>query len=91
MGVKGFQKGHIVSKETRMKISKANDGNFFAKCDYCGEKYHTNNLIMKKVKDTSAAVNVIRLIVKKLCHRKNKTHTVLDITLKKDTRERKQG
>ena len=28
MGVKGFQKGHIVSKETRMKISKANDGNF---------------------------------------------------------------
>ncbi len=26
MGVKGFQKGHIVSKETRMKISKANDG-----------------------------------------------------------------
>ena len=41
MGVKGFQKGHIVSKETRMKISKANDGNFFAKCDYCGEKYHT--------------------------------------------------
>lgn len=34
MGVKGFQKGHIVSKETREKISKANNGNFFAKCDY---------------------------------------------------------
>lgn len=29
MGTKGFQKGHIVSAETRTKISKANDGNFF--------------------------------------------------------------
>ena len=26
MGVKGFQKGHIVSDETRAKISKANIG-----------------------------------------------------------------
>ena len=41
MSVKGFQKGHIVSKETREKISKANDGNFFAVCDYCKKKYHT--------------------------------------------------
>ena len=41
MGVKGFQKGHIVSEETRAKISKANNGNFFAICDYCGKKYHT--------------------------------------------------
>jgi hypothetical protein len=41
MGVKGFQKGHIVSEETRAKISKANDGNFFGKCDYCGKEYHT--------------------------------------------------
>lgn len=41
MGVKGFQKGHIVSEETRAKISKANDGNFFTNCDYCGKKYHT--------------------------------------------------
>ena len=41
MGVKGFQKGHIVSEETRVKISKANDGNFFGKCDYCGKEYHT--------------------------------------------------
>lgn len=29
MGVKGFQKGHFVSKETREKISKANNGKFF--------------------------------------------------------------
>ena len=29
MGVKGFQKGHFVSQETREKISKANDGNLF--------------------------------------------------------------
>ena len=41
MGVKGFQKGHIVSQETRAKISKANNGNFFAICDYCSKKYHT--------------------------------------------------
>lgn len=41
MGVKGFQKGHIVSVETRAKISKANSGNFFAKCDYCGKEYRT--------------------------------------------------
>ena len=41
MGVKGFQKGHIVSEETRVKISKANDGNFFGTCDFCGKKYHT--------------------------------------------------
>lgn len=41
MGVKGFQKGHIVSDETRAKNSKANNGNFFGKCDYCGKQYHT--------------------------------------------------
>ena len=41
MGVKGFQKGHAVSEETRLKISKANDGNFFGICDYCGNEYHT--------------------------------------------------
>ena len=39
--MKGFQKGHIVSKETKEKISKANDGNFFGNCDYCGKEYHT--------------------------------------------------
>ena len=41
MGVKGFQKGHPVSDETRAKISKANDGNFFATCDYCMKEFHT--------------------------------------------------
>lgn len=41
MGVKGFQKGHLVSDETRAKISRANNGNFFGKCDYCGKQYHT--------------------------------------------------
>ena len=39
MGVKGFQKGHTVSAETRAKISKANNGNFFGRCDYCGKEY----------------------------------------------------
>lgn len=41
MGVKGFQKGHTVSAETRAKIGAANDKNFFGKCDYCGKEYHT--------------------------------------------------
>ena len=40
MGVKGFQKGHIVSEETREKISKVNDGNFFGICDYCGKTFY---------------------------------------------------
>ena len=47
MGVKGFQKGHIVNEEARAKISKANNGNFFAICDYCGKKYHTKKLIIR--------------------------------------------
>ena len=50
MGTKGFQKGHIVSAETRTKISKANDGNFFAKCDYCGEEYHTKKSAFLRTK-----------------------------------------
>ena len=50
MGVKGFQKGHDVSKETRAKISKANNGNFFAKCDYCGKEYHTKKSAFLKRK-----------------------------------------
>ena len=41
MDKKGFQKGHIVSEEIRAKISKANDGNFYTKCDYCDKEYHT--------------------------------------------------
>lgn len=50
MGIKGFQKGHIVSEETRVKISKANDGNFFGKCDYCGKEYHTKKSHYKRTK-----------------------------------------
>jgi transposase-like protein len=50
MGVKGFQKGHIVSDETRAKISKANNGNFFAMCDYCGKEYHTKKSAFVKRK-----------------------------------------
>ena len=50
MGVKGFQKGHIVSKETREKISKANNGNFFAKCDYCMKEYHTKKSAFERSK-----------------------------------------
>ena len=50
MGTKGFQKGHTVSEETKIKISKANDGNFFAKCDYCGESYHTKKSAFERRK-----------------------------------------
>ena len=50
MGVKGFQKGHLVSDETRAKISKANNGNFFAICDYCGKEYHTKKSAFAKRK-----------------------------------------
>lgn len=50
MGTKGFQKGHAVSEETKIKISKANDGNFFAKCDYCGENYHTKKSAFERRK-----------------------------------------
>ena len=28
-----------LSEETKQKISKANNGNFFAICDYCGKEY----------------------------------------------------
>ena len=27
-------------EETKLKISKANDGNFYGTCDYCGKQYH---------------------------------------------------
>lgn len=47
---KGFQPGHIVSEETRAKISKANDGNFYCNCDYCGIKYHTKRSAFAKSK-----------------------------------------
>ena len=50
MGVKGFQPGHETSPETRAKISNALDGNFFAKCDYCGKEYHTKKSSFEKRK-----------------------------------------
>lgn len=50
MGVRGGQKGHIVSEETRAKISKSNDGNFFAQCDYCEKVYHTKKSHYEKTK-----------------------------------------
>ena len=50
MGVKGFQKGHFVSEETRAKISVANNGNFYAVCDYCGQKFHTKKYAFIKRK-----------------------------------------
>lgn len=37
-GVKGFVKGRVVSKETRMKISKALSREIKFNCDYCGEE-----------------------------------------------------
>jgi len=38
-GIKGFQKGHEVSKETRIKIGLANRGIWIKfRCDYCGKE-----------------------------------------------------
>lgn len=37
----GAKYGHKVSQATRIKISKALDGNFYGVCDYCGSEYHT--------------------------------------------------
>lgn len=48
--MRGFQKGHIVSQETRDKISKANNGNFYAICDYCGIKFHTQRSVFVRKK-----------------------------------------
>ena len=38
------------SEETKRKISIANDGNFFAVCDYCSKKYHTKKSHYQKRK-----------------------------------------
>ena len=48
-----------LSEETKQKISKANDGNFFAVCDYCKKLFHTKNLPMLKENITFAVVRVI--------------------------------
>jgi len=50
-GIKGFQKGHEVSEETRRKIGLANRGvwiNF--KCDYCGKENEEKQSHYKKSK-----------------------------------------
>ena len=39
-----------LSEETRQKISKANNGNFYAICDYCGQKFHTKKSAFAKRK-----------------------------------------
>lgn len=39
-----------LSEETKQKISKANNGNFFAICDYCGKEYHTKKSAFLKRK-----------------------------------------
>lgn len=59
MGVKGFKKGHFVSQETRKKISKAMDKNFFAKCDYCGKDTIQQSRITKNQKDIFVVESVI--------------------------------
>ena len=39
-----------LSEETKQKISKANDGNFFAVCDYCKKLFHTKKSAYAKRK-----------------------------------------
>lgn len=43
-------KNRACSEETKRKIGAANDGNFFAVCDYCGKKYHTKKSHYQKSK-----------------------------------------
>ena len=43
-------RNHACKEETKIKISKANDGNFFGICNYCGKKYHTKKSHYKKTK-----------------------------------------
>lgn len=40
-GVKGFQKGHSTSPETRKKISEALKRRILAECDYCHHNFET--------------------------------------------------
>jgi hypothetical protein len=47
---KGFQKGHIVSEETRKKIGDANRRQVFYNCDYCGEESSDRPSHYKKTK-----------------------------------------
>lgn len=49
-GVKGFQKGHTVSPETRLKISNALKRRVVAKCDYCHLEFETQPSAFAKKK-----------------------------------------
>ena len=49
-GVKGFQKGHKHSEETKAKIGNANRNQIFFNCDYCGKVSSDNPSNYKKKK-----------------------------------------
>lgn len=54
-----------LSDETKQRISKANNGNFYAICDYCGQKFHTRNLLLLKENTIFVVENAIQNIVLK--------------------------
>jgi hypothetical protein len=47
-GVKGFQKGHKHTEETKRKIGIANSRQIFAKCAYCGKDIIVNPCKVRK-------------------------------------------
>lgn len=49
-GIKGFQKGHITSTETRQRIGDANRRPVSCKCDYCGDVFITKQSAFDKKK-----------------------------------------
>ena len=49
-GIKGYQKGHVPSKETRLKISLANRHPVYFNCEYCGCECVTKRSVYKKYK-----------------------------------------
>lgn len=49
-GIKGFQKGHIVSASTRKKISEALKKSIRAECDYCHSVFETKPSAYKRKK-----------------------------------------
>ena len=54
-----------LSEETKQKISKANNGKFYAICDYCGQKFHTKNLLLLKEDIIFVVESAIQNIVPK--------------------------
>lgn len=55
--LKGFQKGHIPSKETRDKISKALSKKIEFKCDFCSKVCHDKPSSYKKKKRHFCSMN----------------------------------